>query len=133
GGMGVVWKAWQADLERYVAVKQMSSGLWGEPEIKRFFREAQLSASLSHTNIATIYEVGVTEGKHWIAMEFVEGEPLSGFQFRAGVGSKLGDTRYGTRGQEARKSDSRTGEARPATRMGEARPVSRYGDARSSD
>lgn len=79
GGMGVVWKAWQADLERYVAIKQMTPALWSESEQRRFLREAQTAARLSHPNIATIYEVGVQEGKHYIAMEFVDGDPLSAF------------------------------------------------------
>src|SRR5262245_6654847 len=103
GGVGVVWKAWQTDLERFVAIKQMSSDLWGESEIKRFFREAQTAASLSHTNIATIYEVGVSDSKHWVAMEYIDGDALSAFQFRAGVGSKLGDTRYGSRQGDSSK------------------------------
>ncbi|MBI2931827.1 MAG: protein kinase [Planctomycetes bacterium] len=81
GGMGVVWKAWQCDLERYVAIKQMSEGLLGESELRRFFREAQTAASLAHPNIATIYEAGTHEGKHYIAMEFVDGEPLSAYSF----------------------------------------------------
>ena len=83
GGMGVVWKAWQNDLERYVAIKQMSDGLWGEAELKRFFREAQTAASLSHSNIATIYEVGTHEGKSYIAMEYVDGDSLNTYHFGA--------------------------------------------------
>ncbi len=81
GGMGIVWKAWQNDLERCVAIKQMSEGLWGENELKRFFREAHTAANLSHANIATIYEVGTHEGKGFIAMEYVDGEALSWYQF----------------------------------------------------
>jgi serine/threonine protein kinase len=97
GGSGIVWKAWQSDLERYVAIKQMSSGLWGENELKRFFREAQTAANLSHNNIATIYEVGSTaDGKHWIAMEFVDGEALSSYYALSGPSgpssSRHGDT-----------------------------------------
>ncbi len=79
GGMGVVWKAWQTDLERYVAIKQMTPALWSETEQKRFLREAQTAARLSHPNIATVYDTGVHEGKSWIAMEFIEGDPLSTF------------------------------------------------------
>ena len=93
GGTGIVWKAWQSDLERTVAIKQMSSGLWGENELKRFFREAQTAANLSHNNIATIYEVGTSEGKHWIAMEFVDGDALSSFYAISGPPpTKHGDT-----------------------------------------
>ncbi len=77
GGMGVVWKAWQTDLRRYVAVKLLVGTMWTEVELKRFYREARMAASLSHANIASIYEVGSHEGKHFIAMEFVNGESLA--------------------------------------------------------
>jgi tetratricopeptide (TPR) repeat protein/tRNA A-37 threonylcarbamoyl transferase component Bud32 len=77
GGMGVVWKAWQKDLKRYVAVKILIGTLWTDVEIKRFYREAQMAASLSHPNIASIYEVGTHDGKHFISMEFVEGDSLA--------------------------------------------------------
>jgi serine/threonine protein kinase len=62
--MGVVWKAWQTDLKRYVAVKVLTGTMWTDVELKRFYREAQLAASLSHPNIASIYELGAHEGKH---------------------------------------------------------------------
>ncbi len=84
GGMGVVWKAWQTDLKRYVAVKVLAAGLWTEPDIKRFNREAQMAASLSHAHIASIYEIGSWEGKHFIAMEFVDGDSLSQFTYSHG-------------------------------------------------
>jgi serine/threonine protein kinase/Flp pilus assembly protein TadD len=77
GGMGVVWKAWQTDLRRYVALKLLVGTMWTDVELKRFYREAQMAASLSHANIASIYEVGSHEGKHFIAMEFVDGESLA--------------------------------------------------------
>jgi serine/threonine protein kinase/Tfp pilus assembly protein PilF len=77
GGMGVVWKAWQKDLKRYVAIKILVGTMWTDAEIKRFYREAQMAASLSHPNIASIYEVGSHEGKHFIAMEFVDGDSLA--------------------------------------------------------
>jgi tetratricopeptide (TPR) repeat protein/tRNA A-37 threonylcarbamoyl transferase component Bud32 len=76
GGMGVVWKAWQTDLKRYVAVKILAGTQWTDVELKRFYREAQMAAALSHTNIASIFEVGADEGKHYIVMEFVDGETL---------------------------------------------------------
>jgi serine/threonine protein kinase/Flp pilus assembly protein TadD len=77
GGMGVVWKAWQTDLKRYVAVKILIGTMWTDVELKRFYREAQLAASLSHPNIASIYELGAHEGKHFMVMEFVEGDSLA--------------------------------------------------------
>ncbi|MFN3486819.1 MAG: serine/threonine-protein kinase, partial [Planctomycetota bacterium] len=69
--------AWQPDLRRWVAVKVLAGTLWTEVELKRFYREAQMAASLSHPNIASIYEVGAHEGKHYIAMEFVDGDSLA--------------------------------------------------------
>jgi len=77
GGMGVVWRAWQVDLRRTVAIKILVGTMWTDVELKRFYREAQMAASLSHPNIASIYEVGAHEGKHYIAMEFVEGDSLA--------------------------------------------------------
>ncbi len=77
GGMGVVWKAWQKDLRRFVAVKILVGTMWTDVELKRFYREAQMAASLSHPNIASIFEVGGHEGKHYIAMEFVDGDSLA--------------------------------------------------------
>src|SRR5579862_8239784 len=77
GGMGVVWKAWQTDLRRYVAIKILLGTMWTDTELKRFYREAQLAASLSHPNIASIYELGAHEGKHYMVMEFVEGDSVA--------------------------------------------------------
>jgi tetratricopeptide (TPR) repeat protein len=77
GGMGIVWKAWQTDLRRYVAIKILVGTSWTDVEIKRFYREAQMAASLSHLNIASIYEVGSWENKHFISMEYVEGDSLA--------------------------------------------------------
>ncbi|MBV8881122.1 MAG: protein kinase, partial [Planctomycetaceae bacterium] len=77
GGMGVVWKAWQTDLKRYVAVKILLGTMWTDIELKRFYREAQLAASLSHPNIASIYELGAHESKHYMVMEFVEGDSVA--------------------------------------------------------
>jgi tetratricopeptide (TPR) repeat protein len=91
GGMGVVWKAWQTDLKRYVAVKILIGTMWTDVELKRFYREAQLAASLSHPNIASIYELGAFEGKHYMVMEFVEGDSLA--RLMAPVMNKQGTQR----------------------------------------
>jgi len=91
GGMGVVWKAWQTDLKRYVAVKILIGTMWTDVELKRFYREAQLAASLSHPNIASIYELGAHEGKHYMVMEFVEGESVA--RLMAPVMNKQGTQR----------------------------------------
>jgi predicted Ser/Thr protein kinase len=75
GGMGVVFKAWQSDLRRVVALKFIR-GVESQQDRERFFREAQLAATLNHPGIAPVYESGVHEGKHFFAMQYVEGVTL---------------------------------------------------------
>lgn len=74
GAMGEVWKAWDVRLGRWVALKLLKGGDAGE--VARFAREAQTAGRLSHPNIAAIYEVGEAAGRHYIAMQFIEGETL---------------------------------------------------------
>ncbi len=77
GGMGVVFKADDLKLKRCVALKFLPPHLMDSPEIKeRFLIEAQAAAALSHPNICVIHEVGESEDRPYIAMEFVEGETL---------------------------------------------------------
>ena len=76
GGMGVVYRARQAKLNRTVALK-MLSGHYGPDELKRFLAEAETAARLQHTNIVHIYEVGENEGVPFFSMEFVEGGSLA--------------------------------------------------------
>ncbi len=73
GGMGEVWKAWDTELGRWVALKFLKSGEGEERE--RFRREAHLSAKVSHPNIAAVFEAT----DRYIAMEFVDGESLATF------------------------------------------------------
>ncbi len=80
GGMGEVWKAWDADLGRWVALKFLKGG--DEAEVKRFRREAQMAARLQHPGIASIYEVGEEGGRHYIAMQFIDGPTLREFRER---------------------------------------------------
>lgn len=78
GGMGVVYDAFQDDLQRRVALKVIASGQLDEPEQRqRFLREAQLAARLSHPGVVSIYEVGSEGEQPFVAMEFVEGQPFS--------------------------------------------------------
>ena len=77
GGMGVVYAAHDERLERTVALKMMSSLSDDETARRRFWREARAAASVNHPNICQIYEVGEDSGKLFIAMELLEGEPLS--------------------------------------------------------
>ena len=75
GGMGTVYLAWQIDLKRHVAVKFLLGNETAE-DIARFYREAQTAALLSHPAITAIYEVGSHDGRHFIAMQYVEGRTL---------------------------------------------------------
>jgi serine/threonine protein kinase len=77
GGMGEVYLARETKLNRLVALKILPEQFVAEVErIKRFEREAQALSALNHPNLTTIYEVGVIDNLHFIAMEFVEGHSL---------------------------------------------------------
>jgi serine/threonine protein kinase len=77
GGMGIVYKAEDLKLKRFVALKFLPPHLMDSPELKdRFLVEAQAAAALSHPNICVIYEVGESGEHLYIAMEFVEGKTL---------------------------------------------------------
>ena len=78
GGMGVVYKARQRDLNRIVALKMILASEWASAEeIRRFQAEARAAARLRHRNIVAIHEIGEHLGRHFFAMDFVEGESLS--------------------------------------------------------
>jgi len=77
GGMGVVFRALDLNLERPVALKLLPPEKVSDPERKkRFVQEAKAASALNHPNIITIYEIGAAEGCDYIAMEFVAGKPL---------------------------------------------------------
>ncbi|MBI3270396.1 MAG: tetratricopeptide repeat protein [Planctomycetes bacterium] len=76
GGMGVVYRAYQTDLRREVALKALSAPASDEHEVKRFYNEARLAARLVHPNIVPIYDVGIHEGTHFFTMELIEGPTL---------------------------------------------------------
>jgi len=77
GGMGDVYLALDPDLSRKVALKILPVHLSGDSDfISRFQREAHAASIISHTNIAHIYEIGKSDGRYYIAMEYVEGTTL---------------------------------------------------------
>ncbi len=78
GGHGVVYRARDTALDRYVVLKLMMQSTLGTEMARRYFqREVRLAASLNHANIVHIYDVGEAEGVLWYAMEFVDGVPLA--------------------------------------------------------
>ncbi len=77
GGMGVVYKAHDITLDRFVALKFLPHHLTTSPnEKERFYHEARAAAALMHQNIAVIYEIGEHENQVYISMEYVEGKTL---------------------------------------------------------
>ncbi|MBI3270577.1 MAG: VCBS repeat-containing protein [Planctomycetes bacterium] len=98
GGMGVVWKAWDPELGRTVALKQIRGGALSDTQsIERFLREARLAGRLRHPNIVAVHDVGASAGLHYLAMDYVDGRTFDEY-----LAETREEKRAGARSQTAR-------------------------------
>lgn len=101
GGMGEVYRAHDEQLDRDIAIKVLPASRFSDPTARsRLLREARSAAGLNHPYICTVHEVGEAEGQAYIAMELVEGQPLSA-RLAAGALPAEVVTRYGLQLAEA--------------------------------
>ncbi|MBI3267408.1 MAG: protein kinase [Planctomycetes bacterium] len=112
GGMGVVWKAWDSQLQRLVALKQVRRDVGsGNDGAERFLREARLAAGLRHPNVIAVHDVGTIDGKDYLTMDYIEGKTFSDF---------LESTREAKRSGSQRGTDRLRDEIRLLTEVAEA-------------
>ncbi len=78
GGMGIVYKAFEPELGRHVAIKMVLSGALSSPaDLERFHIEASAAARLQHPHIVKVHRVGVHEGHHYYSMDYIAGTSLA--------------------------------------------------------
>src|SRR6266513_5640698 len=78
GGMGEVYLGHDTQLDRTVALKILAAKIGRDQQrLSRFLQEARAASKLKSANVAHVYEIGEVESRHFIAMEFVEGQPLN--------------------------------------------------------
>jgi serine/threonine protein kinase/tetratricopeptide (TPR) repeat protein len=78
GGMGEVYRAQDSRLDREITLKILPAGVASDRDrLRRFIREAKAASALNHPNVATIHEIGESDGIHFIAMEYVKGQTLA--------------------------------------------------------
>src|ERR1700720_820796 len=86
GGMGVVYKARDTHLDRFIAIKVLPPEKVADPERKRrFVQEAKAASALNHPNIVHIYDIAEADGTQFIAMEYVPGKTLDQMIGRKGM------------------------------------------------
>ncbi len=87
GGMGTVWKAWDSQLERTVALKEIRSYLCADPDVReRFRREAQVVARLRHPHVVSVHDIGMEGERPYLTMDFVEGTTYARWLVASGSG-----------------------------------------------
>src|SRR3974390_2366694 len=77
GGMGVVYRAVDEELNREVAIKVLALGMLEQLGRDHLLKEAQTASALNHPNICTIYQIGRVDGGFYLVMELIEGQPLN--------------------------------------------------------
>jgi eukaryotic-like serine/threonine-protein kinase len=108
GGMGVVWKARDTHLDRFVAIKVLASKKFDPARIPRLVQEAKAASALNHPGIIHIYDVAQSKGFYYIAMEYVAGKTLE--EMIGGRGLRLSEAlRFGTQIADAMAAAHATG------------------------